>query len=907
MAFDVSPVELGIVPDIGATSAGPSASGIKFNAQESRSIKSRKSTKPLLKFLCDICNYVLQDICGQQDMEFTFEGLRDEQDEQAIVSQGVELIQNGIYSIDEVRDLLDKPPWGLEETTEPVVFTAQGPIPLSMAKELIANLQGGGTQGAQGTNGGQRTTSSRTRNSQPTVRRGGQTKPNGSHPAPVAPHRESVTPAHSAAAGAIQSPGPRTGGTPSRSSVAGSRKKAVDSELAALARHLRKGRQISTWDARHIPARALGMIAEDLAKGVLIDTALERAGDICLKTDGDATFGATGPFSGDVSGDESITQAGPVTLHKAAVHWPGWERDLGLVGAYKNLIGQAFHDAEAKGSDLRKKAATGGMFVSNSTLRDLISDEVRQVFSGVLTPLWTEAWHLGYAAAKSLATGQPADFSAKGEASEALTGFLASEGEHWLQQVARTGLGNNSVRSETIAWSEVGRAVNTAAIQCYRDHGVTHKHLLLSPNACDLCKDAAEDGDIPLDAPFSAGGVTGQVHIRCRCAPGPAGVEAEPPLADLGKVRRTSEDESRLCWLLLRARDEDGKWRFLLQQRPDGSWGMPGGKPHVGEDSWAAALRETTEEIGGFPPAADRRHLPPRRGRREDPGLPVAVRRAVLPPDARRGDPGGDAGCCVVPAQGDRRPRPGPEVPGRLGARHHPAGARHQGPAAGGERERGNPDPHPGVTVPPGGRFALALPEALRRRGMAGQRPRERRGRHGRRASPRTGTTTWPNPSRTTRSNRAAATTGKCRPRGASRTLPLPRSRTRAAYDEMWPEPRNTLQPPATSIGARTGVPPSGAIQGRRRAPGNRLRTRAGTEAVRAAQVEPEAFDPGDTVEEWSDGGAPTSSMTCPGKRARSTSPTPTPSNGATCTRSWSPTSRTPPSNGSSTPPGSAR
>ena len=27
-------------------------------------------------FLCDIFNYVLQDLCGQQDMQFAFEGLR---------------------------------------------------------------------------------------------------------------------------------------------------------------------------------------------------------------------------------------------------------------------------------------------------------------------------------------------------------------------------------------------------------------------------------------------------------------------------------------------------------------------------------------------------------------------------------------------------------------------------------------------------------------------------------------------------------------------------------------------------------------------------------------------------------------------------------------------------------------
>src|SRR5581483_7061977 len=144
-------------------------------------------------------------------------------------------------------------------------------------------------------------------------------------------------------------------------------------------------------------------------------------------------------------------------------------------------------------------------------------------------------WHLGYAAAKSLVTGQPADFAAKGD-SEALAGFIGSEGEHWLQQVARTGLGGNSARSELIARTEVARAVNSAAIQCYRDHGVQYKHLLLSPGACDICKDAADDGDIPLDAPFSAGGVTGTAHPACRCCPAPSSVSAEPPLAGLGKA-----------------------------------------------------------------------------------------------------------------------------------------------------------------------------------------------------------------------------------------------------------------------------------------------------------------------------------------------------------------------------------
>ena len=595
MQLDIMPDELGLLPNIGGAGSGGSAnaSAVRFAAAGARDPKTRKSTKPLLMTLCSIANYIIQDICGQQDMQFSFEGLQDDEDKQAITTLGVEQVQNGIASIDEVRERLDMAPWGLQETSEPVVFTAQGPIPFSMAPQLIAAMQG--AAGGQGTNSGQRTTSSRSRTSQPSVRRGGQTRPNGSHPAPVAPHRENPTPQHAAASGAIQSPTPRTGGTTSRSSVAGSRKKAVEAELGALARHLRKGRLISTWEARHIPERALGMISEDLAKGVLIDTAVERAGSIVFAGDeGPAESGWLG---------EPVQKTDTVAVRPdepSDVRWPGWERDLGLVGAYKNLIGQAFHDAESRGSDLRKKAATGGMFVSQSTLRDLISDEVRDVFGHVLTPLWTEAWHLGYAAAKSLVTGQPADFTAK-DAPEHLAGFIGTEGEHWLSQVSRTGLGNNAARSELIARTEVARAINSAAIQCYRDNGVTHKHLLLHRARVRSARTRQTTGTSPLDAPFSGGGVLGLVHPAAAAVLLPAASAPSRRWQTSGKSAAV-EDESRVAWLLIRARDEDGKWRYLLQQRPDGTWGMPGGSTHVGEDGWDAATRETTEEIGDLPP-----------------------------------------------------------------------------------------------------------------------------------------------------------------------------------------------------------------------------------------------------------------------------------------------------------------
>lgn len=58
-----------------------------------------------------------------------------------ITELGVMQVQNGISSIDEVRARLHLPPWGLAETSEPVVFTAQGPIPFSKAPELIRAAQ----------------------------------------------------------------------------------------------------------------------------------------------------------------------------------------------------------------------------------------------------------------------------------------------------------------------------------------------------------------------------------------------------------------------------------------------------------------------------------------------------------------------------------------------------------------------------------------------------------------------------------------------------------------------------------------------------------------------------------------------------------------------------------------------
>ena len=58
-----------------------------------------------------------------------------------ITELGVMQVQNGIVSIDEVREKLDLPPWGTQETSEPVVFTEKGPVPMSVWAQNARDAQ----------------------------------------------------------------------------------------------------------------------------------------------------------------------------------------------------------------------------------------------------------------------------------------------------------------------------------------------------------------------------------------------------------------------------------------------------------------------------------------------------------------------------------------------------------------------------------------------------------------------------------------------------------------------------------------------------------------------------------------------------------------------------------------------
>lgn len=48
-----------------------------------------------------------------------------------------------ISSIDEIREQMDLPPWGGQIGRESVVFTNEGPIPVSMAPDILRHMQEG--------------------------------------------------------------------------------------------------------------------------------------------------------------------------------------------------------------------------------------------------------------------------------------------------------------------------------------------------------------------------------------------------------------------------------------------------------------------------------------------------------------------------------------------------------------------------------------------------------------------------------------------------------------------------------------------------------------------------------------------------------------------------------------------
>lgn len=297
MAFDIQPMELGIMPKVSATVSPGAANQMSKATQD---IHERKATKPTLTFLADLMTSVLREVAGQDDMKFVFEGLAEEDDEAVKTELLVRQIGAGLRSIDEGREALNLQPWGLPETSDPGWSTPNGWVPLVEATEArltgllegpIMDLPEGKPRATQMLTGappqGMPPTEQAIGYVPPAAPEAG--KPGKTPPAAgLAPSASAsgmkprVNPAMSGRPAAMASGRGNGAASPGHTAAtaSGGRKpapgkaKAMESELQALARHVKKGRLISSWTPKHVSLVLLAQIAKN-AIDLEIDAAIE--------------------------------------------------------------------------------------------------------------------------------------------------------------------------------------------------------------------------------------------------------------------------------------------------------------------------------------------------------------------------------------------------------------------------------------------------------------------------------------------------------------------------------------------------------------------------------------------------------------------------------------------------------
>ena len=117
-------------------------------SRELSNINSDKGSQTRVEPVCTdlktvIFDFIIQEKFGQKDMEWSW-GLTDRgKNREQAISEHIQLITNGLESIDEGRTDLGNTPWGLPETSVPLVLTATGPVPLSAVVAEHAPAQGG--------------------------------------------------------------------------------------------------------------------------------------------------------------------------------------------------------------------------------------------------------------------------------------------------------------------------------------------------------------------------------------------------------------------------------------------------------------------------------------------------------------------------------------------------------------------------------------------------------------------------------------------------------------------------------------------------------------------------------------------------------------------------------------------
>lgn len=236
MAFDVMPMELGISP---RTSSSQSAGAANQMAKASQSTHDRKANGPLLKRFMEIYDHIIQIVLEQDDMRFMFEGLESGEDESTQVSILVNELSHGLRSIDEARIMRGEQPWGLPITSDPVMMTATGIIPIGSLDPVT-----------------------------------------GQPPQPALPPAPPGAPAAAPAApaGPAPAPAPEPSGTAAPTVAKAVNTYAALRELDLIRRRLAKGVSIAGWRPEHIPADVFATISgvADIATARALVKMLDR-------------------------------------------------------------------------------------------------------------------------------------------------------------------------------------------------------------------------------------------------------------------------------------------------------------------------------------------------------------------------------------------------------------------------------------------------------------------------------------------------------------------------------------------------------------------------------------------------------------------------------------------------------
>lgn len=354
MAFGVQPMELGIMPKV-STSVSPGASNQM--AKASQGTHERKATKPMLTFLTSIFNMVLQDVCGQDDMQFMFEGLEEDEDETAQTTMLVQQIGAGLRSIDEARGELGLQPWGLPETVDPGWATATGFVPLGQltatgdvapGQQPTANAPATATPPGQAPAGGSKPAGGVTA-AKPT---GGPAKPtepdSGAAPAKPAPKKpsgsngSSANPGH-AAAQAADTAGASKTVTPVISKAQEAHQARRDKHVAAAGAHVRETikRTVKDYQKGKVThAQALTDATQVLADGY--QQAMEAASQDAVN-DYDNTMPVD--FSGSAMGLAAQQQSFLAGLLYVAIGMAGVSWLNSRLTAYENTVSNAYNTA----------------------------------------------------------------------------------------------------------------------------------------------------------------------------------------------------------------------------------------------------------------------------------------------------------------------------------------------------------------------------------------------------------------------------------------------------------------------------------------------------------------------------------------------------------------------------------